>query len=899
MSAESPTKIRAHLRERGPLLVALALGLGVALGLTWPDFAREGEAGRSLAVVLDAEVEVEPESVIVFGGGGALGFREVLFRGRVDEGAPSDLYYVRARITASGAVVATRHLSNLTRTGSADELTPVRVGEHHVAFLAKVAGRIDALTVLDLRGEPSSVTDDWPPRARAQNAVTNLLDTGRPEGFGRRRYGLAQAADDASLEVADGRLVVRFDVRSDVRGDVRTEGESPPRLVIDPERAEPLEGAEHVELQALEKGMPGTLTWVVDTVRGLSFVGPEPIAWLESRVFAVKDYFDRVYYDVAGGPDTEAEVAEELGVSAEVARQRAELSATDPELGWPPGPIPPIIASPARGEGEWIAIVDDPFLKAYPNAPPSFFSTFLQVDPQRPFTRVYVALWDPRQIQLRIMSGTQEPESATGQTAPGMVPRDDETLERVVAGFNGGFQSLHGEFGMMSEGRVYLPPKPWAATVAVYADGRVTMGSWRGPPEGVRHYTEDWATAQIPEGMVEYRQNLTSVVEDDRWNPWRRWYWGAAPQGDQDQVYIDRSGICLTREGFFAYFWGKSMGAEELGRAMIAARCVRGMHLDMNQRHTGFELYHTYRRAEPPTPVGRRLRDDFEFEIDVPQGRDWRVRGRLLASSMTPMRFPRYIRRDARDFFYLTQRPVLPGPHLAGEIEGEGTFDAGGLPNAGWPHAFARAWLGAPPDGDGGRTWLVRIDPSRAVPQPLARAHHGRALGYLTAPPRAGGWALVTTPLTVGRRWAVVDVADAGDALVVLRGEPLGPESDAALGVDGDGFLVYAERAGDPVPLRQRLEAAGVSRAIGLPAASRLAFALGGTFAGPDAYVRDVDVDDALALLAEERPPTEVLFPDVEPRPYMFWGPMQDTRVRYLRTTDRPARFTAPEEEAP
>ena len=53
--------------------------------------------------------------------------------------------------------------------------------------------------------------------------------------------------------------------------------------------------------------------------------------------------------------------------------------------------------------------------------------------------------------------------------------------KRLVGAFNGGFQALHGEFGMMAEGRVYLPPKPWAATVAVFEDGRVGMGSWPGP----------------------------------------------------------------------------------------------------------------------------------------------------------------------------------------------------------------------------------------------------------------------------------------------------------------------------------------------------------------------------------------------------------------------------------
>lgn len=882
-----PKLARGYARPRRRLVVVALAGVAVASTLHWNGLVDEGEFEASLAQAVSARVGLEPGTLVRFGAEGLgaarpLRFEPVLFRGRIEESAPADLFFVEARATEDGAVLSTQHLSNLTRTGSADELAPIRVGDHHIAFASKVGGRFDAVTVLDLRGEPLEVTRGWPARARVQNAVTNLQETGRRQGFGRRRYALRPASETLTMEVSEGRVTLRLD------GDVR--------VVLDPAQLAPLEGADRVEAYGLEKGMPGTITWIVDSIRNLSFVGPEPIAWLESRVFAVKDLFDRVYYAAAGGSDTEAEVAAELGLTEEQARQRAELSATDPELGWPPAPLEPIIAAPARGEGEWVAVVDDPFVKAYPNAPPAFATTYLQVDPERPFTRVYVIAWDPRQIQLRIMSGTQEPESATGETAPGMVPRDAESLERVVGGFNGGFQSLHGEFGMMSEGRVYLPPKPWAATVGVFADGRVAMGSWSGPPRGIRYYAEDWAVRQIPEGMVELRQNLTSVVEGDAWNPWRRWYWGAAPQGDEEQVYIDRSGLCLTREGFLVYFWGKSMGAEELGKAMLAARCVRGMHLDMNQRHTGFELYRTFRPEEPPPDLGRGLRDGFEFEIEVPHVRGWRVRGRLLASSMTPMRFPRYIRRDARDFFYLTQRPVLPGPSLAGVSNGEGVFDPSGLPNAGWPPAFARAWLGAPPtDEEGTRTWLVRVDASRALLPGAGAPPDGRVLAYLTGLRRSSGSVgLVVESQTVGRRFRIGAAEGA-----LLRGDLLAgrPEARVALGVDVDGFLVYAERGDDPTPLMERLRAAGVTEALALPDDTRLAFALpGGTFAGADAYVLEVDLASALPVVAEERPMTEVLFADVEPRPYMYWGPMQDTRVRYLRDTDRPSRFQGPEE---
>lgn len=875
----SRASLGSFLAERRRLLVLSALVVGVVAVFTAGDYGSGENAAEALAVALDPEVLVDPEGTFFWGEQGPTSFSPVLFRGRLDPEAPADLYYAEARLGDAGDVIATRRLTNITRTSSADERAPIAVGSHHVAYLSEVDGRTDAVTLLDLRGEPASATAGWPRRARWQNRVTNLQEYGRTVGFGRQRYALRPPAEEGALRVEGERVVLLAD------------GE---RVVIEQGRDEPFEGGARVELRPDVKGMPGTLTWVVDSVRNLSFVGPEPIAWLELRVFSLKDALQRGWYAMVGGPDTEAEVAEEMGIgpqTAEETRRRAELSITDPELGWPPAALTPVVRQPAGGEGEWSPVTDDPFVRSYPGAPPAFYTTFLQVDPDRPFTRVYVVVWDPRALQLRVMTGTREPESATGETGTGLVPRDPDTLRRVVAGFNGGFQSLHGEFGMMAEGRVYLPPKPWAATVAVFADGHVAMGSWLDPPEGQRFYQERWAVRQIPDDMVEFRQNLTSVVEDGQFNPWRRWYWGAAPADDEEQAYIDRSGMCLTSEGFMAYFWGKSMGADELGEAMLAARCVRGLHLDMNQRHTGFEFYNVMPRAEAQAaPVGRRLREGMEFEIDVPQASGWRARGRLLASSMTPMSFPRYIRRDPRDFFYLTLRPVLPGPALEGADEEE-NFSSDGLPHAGWPHAFARAHLGP----EEARTWLVRIDPRRATPGPLSDSGSARPLAYLTHASNLleGARAIYAEQELVGRRYGVG--RPPADARVVLAGAPLEstPAAGAALGVDADGFLVYAEGPA----LLERMARAGVPEAVALPDDARLAFQLEEDLtAGPDAYERAVERESALTFLAVERPASEVLFPDVAPRPYMYWGRMQDTRVRYTHG-EGPRRFVAPDPE--
>ena len=66
----------------------------------------------------------------------------------------------------------------------------------HVAFTVQVGGATEAVVVLDTRGEPQRLTRSWPLYARAQNAITNLQETGRLRGFGRARYQL-DAADGA------------------------------------------------------------------------------------------------------------------------------------------------------------------------------------------------------------------------------------------------------------------------------------------------------------------------------------------------------------------------------------------------------------------------------------------------------------------------------------------------------------------------------------------------------------------------------------------------------------------------------------------------------------------------------------------------------------------------------
>jgi hypothetical protein len=833
-------------------------------------------------------------------------------------GELDDIYYADVRVDRGGTVFDVWGLTNITRSSSAAEGQLLRDGPY-VAFSVNVGKQVDAVGLLDLRGEPEQLTASWPLRARVQNAITNLQETGRMRGFGRRHYRLLPPARIVTLSAKKGRLLVRADAD---------------RIVLAPPRLRPVTGGHRVDAQDMQKAQPGVITWVVDTVRNVPWIGTEPIAWLEHTVFGVTDRVRRIYHGVVGTDTSELRDALAVARTApQAAAQNAQLApadvtpqlslqvpelqnllhAAEPETHLPPARVAAVLPDRVAGEGEWIAISDDPFVNAYPNAPAAFYQTFLRVDPERPFASVYITLWDPRQVQLHVAMGTKEPESATGETGLGLVPREPEVMDKIVGAFNGGFQALHGEFGAMAEGRVYLPPKPYAATVAVMEDGRVGMGSWPGP--GKEAWDEARANAQIPPAMISLRQNLTSVVEDGKYNPWLRWWWGAAPEDTKEQTFIARSGLCLTHEGHLAFLWGESMGPEELGKAMLALNCRRGMHLDMNSKHTGLEFYRPFGPAQELPELGRGLEaKEFEGTIDAELG--YRFRARLAIKTMSPMRFPRYLLRDPRDFFYLTLKPVLPGPQV--RIDGQNVaFSVRGLPSAGWPAAFARASIepdpGQPPSGNASAdathspsdpragqesTWLVRIDPARAVPGALARDGVGPALGRLVGMP-----AVCTGPLALyamrahGLLRYGIGLPPSG-ASVLLRGPQVTGELPAAraLGLDADGFLVYAEAPrGDAAQLSRRLQEAGVKTAIALPEGTRFAFAVDGEWVSVDGTrVLGPAQDEGLAFWSEARPAADVMFSDTVPLPYYKWAAVQNQRVRYFPSGA--PRFRAPDD---
>ena len=358
----------------------------------------------------------------------------------------------------------------------------------------------------------------------------------------------------------------------------------------------------------------------MDTVR--HEVGPEPIAWLENKVFGARDVFRRTTYNLFSSSDQGVLRADpELAVPA--------IDASGLEEGkpiWPPPPIPSLWKEKRPGEGVWRP-VKYPFLKPLPGAreaerqpKPYFYETFFRPDPKRPYAEALVIAMDMRQLELGMQAGFEDPKPLTGPPGDGRLPRDEQLVERVVATFNGAFKTTHGKYGMMVDRRVLVPPVKGAATVMITETGDVGLGSW---PQ----------TRQIPEDMVSFRQNLDPLVEDGVANPTGRYVWGWQLQGTG--VMTQRTAMCVTPAGHLYYVWAQEIDGPTLGRALRQAGCSYGVHLDMNPGHCGF-VYADIVNLDKGQFTLKRAHEEMTIAPD------------------------KYVRWSSKDFFYVMVRDPVP-----------------------------------------------------------------------------------------------------------------------------------------------------------------------------------------------------------------------------------------------
>ena len=322
---------------------------------------------------------------------------------------------------------------------------------------------------------------------------------------------------------------------------------------------------------------------------------------------------------------------------------------------------------------------------------------------------------------------------------------------------------------------------------------------------------------------------------------------------------------------------------------MIAARCDYGVHLDMNQGHTGLELYRRGRSRRRSRRLPDKLDGHWQTQGDVAGMPGYRFRGRRLVRNLQLMHFPRFIRRGARDYFYLMLRPLLPEePLVVGTPEpGEGDWSVRGLPQLGWPNALATTSVRPDPARPETKVRLLMLDPT--VLRPAAPGETVAAVASVDATTNG------TAHLDIGNGVASVatGASQPGDAAIAAGDPNPLPRTVAAACVDRWGKVVYAEVATAPDPARDGRALAAVLDALRCRERLFLAAPLRVEIAGRDLSEHPVrSTGSAVRLVRRPAPSAQRLFPDTPVLPPEVWTPLQ-RQTRWFPKDPEPGASTS------
>ena len=775
------------------------------------------------------------------------------------ESCDRDLYRLEARVNPYGVVFDDGWIVNLSHTADADEGHLVTRGLE-VATTVSWGGRVLAVEIRDLAGEDRERTGaaTWSLLRRVGESITNLEQTGSAAGLELQRFTVEAESPPRAVHLT-------FDPAGRLHIDALGEGTPTSLAVIDLE-SHTTEGTLALAYAPPEEKMQyDFLNWLADRGRGFADQGLTP-EWTGAGVELMKEVYFKAeevkakVEEVVSAPEPSEVPAE----AVEVVKQAAEKARLETETTgrtWPPPPIEPMIGERLKGEGLW-EVIPDTEVTWTPGAPPPFFKTFVRPDVEFPSKKVWISVWDSELLSLKMRAGTTNPVPTTGNRGDGRIPRNPESLRRVVGGFNGGFQTAHVWYGMMVDNKVLLPPREYGATVGSWEDGRTAFATW--PPD-----------APIPDGLTHFRQNLPPLVEDGVFNPYGRntWGWHKNVAGAVEGKTI-RSALCYSRLNHVMFFYAEFCDEHTLTNTLLAAGCTFAIHLDMNRGHTGFEMYRVLAEGESGAAGATTTVEGVRFE------------GHNLHPTNQHMKAPtRYLGVDYRDFFYLERRPTLTEVVL-----GEGlTWSGEGLPaSADFPPRFARA-VSASGDAE---YWAV--DP-RAVAFASTEAekdvaHAGLAIA-IELPPHSpdsvapANVVLGTAPPAPPPRATPPANAAAAPKVGALafEGFPLegavGRITGLAAASDALGFVIIARLDGaDATTVRAAFKARGAENPVFRSATTRPQLRLYQTrgeklveaeLGGTEGTVVDrPTLGPALTLRATERPPGIVrLFPDMKPKP--------------------------------
>jgi len=224
------------------------------------------------------------------------------------------------------------------------------------------------------------------------------------------------------------------------------------------------------------------------------------------------------------------------------------------------------------GEGVWRNLP----LSQFPSSQVMAY-TFVRPDPKRPFAYVTLVTIDMTKMNLGIVAGTKQPGGPIGNPGTGKIPGNIIKDGRLVAAFDGGFQYRDGEYGMIVDGKTYVPLQDSVGTLVGYKNSSLKIVNYTGQDLG--------------KDVAFIRQNCPILIQDGQvfaQNELNKKLWGRTFNAD---IFTWRSGMGLTAEGNLIYAVGNNLSPTTLAKALKIAGATNAIQLDINPFWVRFNIF--------------------------------------------------------------------------------------------------------------------------------------------------------------------------------------------------------------------------------------------------------------------------------------------------------------------
>jgi len=319
--------------------------------------------------------------------------------------------------------------------------------------------------------------------------------------------------------------------------------------------------------------------WGVRGARGCRLGGIAVARWSAAVVLAV--------LMTACAPAGIGPVSGVSAVAPTTAPQRDNGGGSSARLPLPaPAPLASFHRAALPGTGAW-----SPAGRTVGGVPAVYETSLVPPGASAP---VGIAWMDTHLLGARLYSGSGSPGGGPYRYTAPIQPAQAATL---VAAFNGGFKMADAHGGYYTEGRVIVPLVAGAASLVIYSDGTVTVGSWG-------------TTVRMTSSVLSVRQNLVPLVAGNLPTPtalspdWQVWGDTCGAQSCATGVPgIDhqwRSAVGVTADGALVYATGAALDPPQLAQVLVRAGVVQGMELDINPH---WPVLATYAPATPTGPA--------------------------------------------------------------------------------------------------------------------------------------------------------------------------------------------------------------------------------------------------------------------------------------------------------